>query len=95
MNTDQIKSFIYQHSALFWYIPEDKKENISHELLVETIFNYGSLNDALTLTSMLGTENVYRILKNMKGRKKMNMYPEIYNFFMLYFEKNVQRNPQQ
>lgn len=92
MNSNKIKKYIHQHSSLFWYIPEDKKEDISKQLLVETIFNYGSLSDALKLIEMMGKNNVYKILKNMKGRKKMNIYPEIFNFFILYLEKNAQRS---
>lgn len=34
-NTPEIKAFIRQNRALFWYTPEKEKENISHELLVE------------------------------------------------------------
>ena len=30
MNSPEIKAFIREHSTLFRYIPEDKKEEISH-----------------------------------------------------------------
>jgi len=43
MNSPEIKQFIHEHSNLFWYTPEDKKEEISTEFLVETILNYGDL----------------------------------------------------
>ena len=46
MNSPEIKAFIRENSALFWYTPEDKKEEISPEFLVETILNYGSMEDA-------------------------------------------------
>ena len=29
MNNSQVKDFIHQHKSLFWYIPEDKKEEIN------------------------------------------------------------------
>lgn len=35
----ELKSFIHEHSSLFWYTPEDSKENVSPELLVEIILN--------------------------------------------------------
>ena len=39
-NNPGIKNFIRENSDLFWYIPEEKKQNISIELLTETIVNY-------------------------------------------------------
>ena len=36
-----IKTFIQENSVLFWYIPEEEKQNISIEFLIETILNYG------------------------------------------------------
>ena len=44
MNSPEIKEFIRENSSLFWYIPENKKEDISLELIVETILNYGNLD---------------------------------------------------
>jgi hypothetical protein len=42
INTPEVKAFIRKHSSLFWYIPEDKKEDISLDVLVEVILNWGS-----------------------------------------------------
>ena len=91
-HNQEIQNFIKGHSSLFWYTPEDKKEQISLELLMETIFNYGSLKDSLQLIKIIGTDKSLHILRKVEGRKKMNFYPEIYNFFMLYLSRNAQRN---
>ena len=88
-HSPQLKDFIHEHRDLFWYTPEGKKEEISLELLLETILNYGSLKDSLQLIKMIGTEKTLRILQGAKGRKKMNYYPEIYNFFTLYLRRNA------
>lgn len=45
MRSPELKAFIRERSPLFWYIPEDKKTEVSDELLVETILNHGSLQD--------------------------------------------------
>ena len=58
MRTSEIKQFILQHSDLFWYIPQDKKEDISDELLVETILNYGDKDVFIQLTDLMGINNV-------------------------------------
>ncbi len=85
----QLKAFIHEHSSLFWYTPEDKKGHISPELLLETILNYGSLDDSLRLIELIGPQNAREMLQRVKGRKKMNYYPEIYNFFTLYLSRNA------
>lgn len=87
MNTPELKSFIRHHSNFFWYIPEDKKEDIHPELLLETILNYGSLDDIKLLFQDMGKKESAKVFFNAEGRKKLNYYPEIYNFFSLYFKK--------
>jgi len=87
MNSPEIKDFILHHSNLFWYIPGDKKEEISHELLVETIFNYGNLNDVRQLISIMGIDCLSDIFSGIKGRKKLNYYPEMYHFYSVLISK--------
>jgi len=87
MNTPEVKEYIRKHSSLFWYTPDDKKDEIDNELLVETILNYGSLEDIRELFKILGIKEVASIFMNAEGRKKLNYYPEIHNFFNLYFKK--------
>jgi len=89
MNSPEIKAFIRENSSLFWYTPEDKKEKISHELLVETILNYGEMDTVKTLIRILGIKEVSRIFFNATGRKKLNYYPEIYNYFSLLFSRHA------
>jgi hypothetical protein len=87
MRSPELKSFIQKHSALFWYTPQDKKEEISDELLIETILNYGTLDDFKELEHLMGRTYMSSIFMNLEGRKIGNYFPEIYNFFYLYFSK--------
>jgi hypothetical protein len=87
MNTPEVKAFIRENSALFWYIPENKKEDVSHELLVETIFNYGDMKAVLKLFDLLGINRVADLFFNLEGRKKLNYYPEVYHYFSLVLKK--------
>jgi hypothetical protein len=89
MNNPEIKAFIKDHSNLFWYTPEEKKEEISHEYLVETILNYGDLSSVKELINILGFDRLAEIFSGLEGRKKLNYYPEIYHFFSLLVNKNV------
>jgi len=92
VHNKEIEDFIKEHSNLFWYTPEEKKKEISLELLLETILNYGSMEDSLQLINLIGKDKALHILQRAKGRKKMNYYPEIYNFFTLYLSKYAQGN---
>jgi hypothetical protein len=87
VNTPEIKAFIRENRTLFWYTPEDKKENISLEFLVETILNYGSMNEVKALIRIMGVQKISQIFFSAEGRKKLNYYPEIYNFFSLVFSR--------
>lgn len=87
MNSPEIKAFIREKSDLFWYTPENKKENISPELLVETILNYGSMDDVRKILKIIGMKEMSRIFFNADGRKKMNYYPDIYHYFSLLFKR--------
>jgi len=86
-HSSEIKAFIREHSELFWYTPEDKKEEISEEFLVETILNYGDLDSILKLVELMEIKKVSEIFFSAEGRKKLNYYPEIYHFFSLFFTR--------
>ena len=92
MNSPEVKTFIRQHSSLFWYTPENKKEEISPEFLVETILNYGNLEDVRQLINIIRTDRFAQIFYSLNGRKKLNYYPEIYHFFSLLVKKYEHSN---
>ena len=86
-NSPELKAFICENNHLFWYTPRKGKESISNELLVENILNYGTLDTVRKLFKIMGIANVARIFWNMNGRKRLNFYPEIYNYFSLLFKR--------
>jgi len=92
MRSPELKAFILKHSDLFWYTPQDKKVEISDEYLVENILNYGSLENIRELRQLYGLKKLSKLFINLDGRKKMNIYPEIYNYFYQYFNKYAQRD---
>ncbi|MDX9883400.1 MAG: hypothetical protein RBS73_15165 [Prolixibacteraceae bacterium] len=85
--TEELKQYIERHKALFWYTPENKKEHISDSLLIENILNYGTLDDVRELIQIMGINHVANVFFSAKDRKKLNYYPEIYNFFYHVFAK--------
>lgn len=77
---------------LFWYTPDEKKQDISDSLLVERILNDGTLDDYRDLISVLGGKRVAEVFFSASGRQKNNYYPEIYHFFSLLLSKYAQGN---
>lgn len=90
MRSPELKAFIRQHSPLFWYIPEDKKEDVSDELLVETILNYGTLESVIQLFNLLGikkTAEIFHHTINLSERRRGNYNELTLNYFTKLFDK--------
>jgi len=95
MNSPEVKKFIREHSNLFWYTPEDKKEEISHDFLVETILNYGDLNAIIELFNLLGINKVSEIFFNtinLSKRRKGNYHELTVNYFTHVFKRYAPSN---
>ena len=89
MNRPVIKQFIKENSDLFWYISEEKKQNISHEVLIEFILNYGDEKSVKKLFDLLGIDYVAKIFYKTTIRNRVNFFPEVVNFFNLYFKRHA------
>ena len=90
MNSTKIQNFIIEHSDLFWYTPEEQKKNISKEVLVETILNYGDILAVKQLIKLLGINESARIFFdsiNKSDRRKGNYHELTLNFFTLFFNR--------
>jgi len=92
MRSPILKQYINKHRNLFWYTPEDKKEDVSDDFLVETILNYGTMEDVKELFKIMGIKNAAKVFFSANGRMKNNYYPEIYNLFNLVFSRHAQGN---
>ena len=95
MENPEIKSFIRKHSDLFWYIPENKKEDISQDVLIEFILNYGDMDTVRELFSILGIEvaarHFFRSI-NLSERRKGNYHELTLNYFKLLFNRYAPSN---
>ena len=79
--------FLQKHKDLFWYMDKSKINEISDEVLVEFILNYGSWDDFLALKKMYGILNLTEIFINISTQQKSNLFPKIEHFFNLYFQR--------
>jgi hypothetical protein len=89
MNKER-KQYIAKQKNLFWYTPENKKEEISDNLLVETILNYGDMEAVVQLFQLMGIENVAKVFFdsiNQSERRRNNYYELTLNYFTLLFER--------
>ena len=89
MRSPEVKKYIDDHQHLFWYSPAPKSETVSDELLVETMLNYGTLEQIHDLFKVVGLQEVATIFWGMTGRKKLNYFPEIHHYFDMYFKKHA------
>ncbi len=88
-NSEEIKSYIREHKNLFWYTKETQKEEISLDFLVETILNYGSLEDAKKLFSLIGIKETASIFFKNSQKNRNNYLPKVKHYFTLYFERHA------
>jgi hypothetical protein len=89
-NSPELKAFIRRNAYLFWYTPDNKKEDISHELLVEHILNNGTLDAVRELFEIMGINTVAKVFFNAIGkseRKKGNYHELTINYFTLIFKQ--------
>ena len=86
-NSPEIKEFIKENSSLFWYIPEEKKQDISHEVLIEFILNYGDEKSVKKLFNLLEINYVADIFYKQTNRNRINYQKRTIHYFNLYFNR--------
>ncbi|MFA6393714.1 MAG: hypothetical protein WCW25_02485 [Patescibacteria group bacterium] len=79
------KEFIKKRKVLFWYIKNP--ENISDEVLVEFILNYGNWDDVKKLFKILGIKKSAEVFKGQAYKPRSNYRPEVKNYFKHYFAR--------
>ena len=87
------EEYIEKHKDLFWSVGAAQRHKISETLLVETILNYGTLEDVRELISLLGLNQTAAIFyKATENRTRKNYFPEVENYFKLYFDRHVRQH---
>ena len=88
MEREKIQSYIEPRRALFWSVGKNRTHEISDPLLVETILNFGTQEDVHELFRVLGLKRVAEVFfEATRGRSRHNYFPQVENFFRLYFER--------
>jgi hypothetical protein len=76
-----------RYGQLFWYVPEDEKENLSMGAIVETILNYGDIEAVRHLIRLVGVKTVAEIFFRQIKNERVNYFPQVINFFTIYFDR--------
>ena len=91
-NMENKEEYIEKRKYLFWSINDSQKKNISENVLVETILNYGTLEDVRALIELLGLEHTAEIFYHAtENRTRKNYFPEVENYFKIYFDRHVRQ----
>jgi hypothetical protein len=85
------KKLIKEYSYLLWYVPENAKEKINNEVLVEMILTNGDWRAVQRLIEVLGIRKVSEIFFNQISRPRNNYRKQTRHFFTLYFNMHVKK----
>ena len=89
-NSPELKKFIRDHPWLLWYIRDDVKEDLPHEVVVEFVLNYGDDKMCKRLFEILGVDHVAEIFyKQTEPWRRSNYFERTQHFFTPYFEKHA------
>lgn len=99
-NQEAIKAFLEKNKDLFWHIPKSKIQDVSLDVLVEYVINYGDYSCVKEMLHILGVKKVAEIFyKNNNAsfdnpnEVVRNNYNDLNrNLFKLYFDKHAPRN---
>lgn len=80
-----IGDFVKKRKHLFW--STKNYDNLSSEAVVESVLNYGDMNDVRELIALLGMREVAKIFRENTNRTRVNYDPKIVHYFSLFFQK--------
>ncbi len=81
------KEFIEKRPHLIWYV--DNFEELSDEVIVEAVLNYGEFDDVLEVIEIMGKEKVADIFKKESIKTRSNYKKDIKNYFNLFFNTHA------
>ena len=85
---DKLADFIEARKELVWYVKNPR--NLDDDAIVEAVLNYGDWNDVQEMIEIMGIENAaaaFRRTSKPDKFRRTNYYPEVTNYFELYFNK--------
>ncbi len=87
------QELLEKYNDLFWYFDKSRLRETSDVALVEFILNYGDMRAVKDLFETLGKEKTAYEFAKAAFKERNNYFPQVVNFFDLYFKKNVSGYP--
>ena len=87
MKQNEINKIVQENRSLFWSVSEKDLNNMSTELVVETILTYGNEKSVKKLIDTLGIKKVADIFFKQISQKRCNYPQRTRHYFTLYFKK--------
>lgn len=83
-------TFIEQHSQLFWYFNQQQLQQMTDDVLLEFVLNYGNLTDVKALLQLFGLPYAAKLFaRHTRQGNRHNYLPQVANYFSLYFSRNA------
>ena len=82
-----LNDFIRKRKYLVWYVSD--YDALSVETIVEATLNYGDWDDVQALIKIMGIRGVAGVFRTQSQPSKVgrqNYFPEVKNYFGLYFD---------
>jgi hypothetical protein len=89
MNQKAYNQLVKENRLLFWWVAEGKLKNLSQGSVVEAILNLGTVDSVKKLFKILGIKQVAKIFHQKTSGPRTNYYPEVINYFKLYFARHA------
>lgn len=86
--TLQLRDFIKKRPYFIWYV--GNYDVLSAESIVEATLNYGDWDDVQELIRIMGIQRVADVFRKKSAPssiQRQNYFPEVKNYFTLYFNK--------
>lgn len=91
--TEKLHQFLIKNQDIFWHFDKSKLDSLSLDVIVEYILNYGDDQSVKELFDIVGLNLVAEIFKkNSSNTRRVNYFPEVLNFFRIYFQRHALRN---
>jgi hypothetical protein len=85
----EIQAFIQEHGYLWWWMPEERKKQLSLNSVVEGILNHGNEKSVKRLFELIGIKRVSEIFFQQISGKRTNYNKLTIHFFKLYFQRHA------
>ena len=95
-NPDKTKqTFLQDISQYFWWMNKSDISNLDQDAVVESVLNYGNIEETRRLFDIFGINQVAQTFKKNAFLKRSNYLPMVKNYFNLYFKRHASSYTQQ